>query len=69
MTGWQHINTAPKDGTLIDLWVWCGDHDVDDCYFPKMYWHSDGHWYSYADVFEAEVVNADHWRPITGPAS
>ena len=29
MTGWQPIETAPKDGTIIDLWIIGGDDTVD----------------------------------------
>lgn len=33
---WQDIETAPKDGTLIDLWTLHGER-VPDCFFNKAY--------------------------------
>lgn len=30
MAEWQPIDTAPKDGTLLDLWAKCWRSELDD---------------------------------------
>lgn len=45
---WQLIETAPKDGTLIDLWS-----DTADDRFPDCKW-KDGEWREYSiDDFDS----------------
>jgi GTP:adenosylcobinamide-phosphate guanylyltransferase len=71
---WQPIETAPKDGSKVDLWVTiparqvtgCGYNRVPDC------WFSDGKWWIYDETKYAsnaancrsEVWNVSHWMPI-----
>jgi hypothetical protein len=66
---WQPIETAPKDGTLIDLW------DDDACRrLPDCKWH-DGRWRQrYAEngtffiIYEGED-DLSHWMPRPGSPS
>jgi hypothetical protein len=71
MADWQPIETAPKDGTEIDLWVKApptqlsgGSYGrVPDCWFAFDEWRT---W----DVFEGETVtvnNVTHWMPRPEP--
>jgi hypothetical protein len=63
--GWQDIETAPKDGTLILAF------DPDDV--PQQVvvkWHADGHWegWLYADDVLCDVMPEGaaptHWMPL-----
>jgi hypothetical protein len=68
---WQPIETAPKDGTPVDLWcrapgLNAGPGRVPDC------WHSNGKWWRHDldhgdDLGRARVYNATHWRLIPAP--
>lgn len=51
---WQPIETAPKDGTLIDVFV-TGHGRVCDVYwsFNTKAWQNDRVWY----------IRASHWMP------
>jgi hypothetical protein len=74
MTEWQPIETAPKEGALIDLWVvasrqWRPHGEasrVTDCRWL------DGRWIEYTydgdDVpVENEHYTATHWMPLPEP--
>lgn len=37
---WQPIDSAPKDGTIIDLWI--VDGSGEGCRVPDAYWTNDG---------------------------
>lgn len=65
---WQPIETAPKDGTLIDLWL--DGERAPACRF----WSYDGHSYweqAYAEATDcfAPLYDAEptHWMPIPEP--
>ncbi|HEU5377324.1 MAG TPA: hypothetical protein VFV38_17990 [Ktedonobacteraceae bacterium] len=70
---WQPIVTAPKDGTLVDIWVdlppepfSCGLrtlYRVVDCFYHKRKWrhYSEG----YAITLNAKYIT--HWMPQPGP--
>ena len=36
--GWRPISEAPRDGSVVDLWIVCGD---DACRAPGMWWDID----------------------------
>jgi len=63
---WREIETAPKDGSEIDLWckapIWAKAGRVADC------WYSAGKWWRYAEGSQPdcreEVHNATHWLPL-----
>lgn len=44
---WREIETAPRDGTPLDLWAkrWIPAHDVfEECRFPDFYWAENRLW-------------------------
>lgn len=68
---WQPIETAPKDGTPVDLWcsprgLSAGGGRTPDC------WYSIGKWWRYDEKYgddqcRVEVGNATHWIPLPEP--
>lgn len=74
-TAWQQIDTAPKDGTRIDLWLTVtasprsfGISDawrVIDCYW---HWTKEG-WYHLHEGEEKELYGpyVTHWMPLPEP--
>lgn len=77
MTGWQPIETAPKDGSFVDLW--CIDnlypdhpHRRTDCWWDKT---GEGSWCDpnadhgeAADLAECGVTPTHWMRPPAPPA-
>lgn len=69
MSEWQPIESAPRDGTEIQLWA-KGE------WFPNAHWcrsklgwyeeYWDAHWCSYS---ESGIYNATHWMPLPTPPS
>lgn len=64
--GWQPIETAPRDGTIIDLWF---SGDAWNCRMPGFvwrprlnFWHNETTHQSYN---ESPLIT--HWRPLTTP--
>lgn len=61
---WLPIETAPKDGTLVDLWA--SDKQWPDCSWTGMYWFS-------PDIYDcgAEMELHGHfpkyWMPLPKP--
>lgn len=74
MSDWQPIETAPKDGTFVDLWA--GGRRWTDCRFgPVDYklvpgWGRDGgnaHEHGYSGKTVDEVKDPTHWMQIPAP--
>jgi hypothetical protein len=66
---WQDIETAPKDGTTVDLWVQPCEDAPDEykfdnpprraanCYYHDYTWHGGGRW----------PMEPTHWMPLPSP--
>ena len=61
---WSPISTAPKDGTVIDLWwqtAWDERFRVPDCeYRDEKYWIDDS-----GNLIDADFIT--HWMPRPPP--
>lgn len=64
--GWRPISEAPKDGTLVDLWVWHSHPDdaeeiprnrLTDCFYR------DGHWCLFDECGEVLVLEHSGFTP------
>ena len=72
MTGWQPISTAPKDGTLIDLWV---INDMGKGHrVPRCDWDSwNDCWRQWPDTDSSyndamyDDEHPTHWMPLPSP--
>ena len=59
MSEWKRIDTAPKDGTEIDIWVQNSIRRI-----AKVHWDQKfGMWANHEDV----SCNPTHWMPIPEP--
>lgn len=82
LAGWQPIETAPKDGTPIDLWLGNDEdpHRRTDCYWGRPH-HECGEYGSYCDNcppdrdmwcdplsggYEEDLAPT-HWMPLPAP--
>lgn len=67
-SGWQPIETAPKDGTEIDLWVGFGGGS-DGIRYPGYEWSERWNcWRSTVeDHFFDTEVQPTHWMPVMPP--
>lgn len=72
MSDWQPIETAPKDGTRVNLWCkrWRPDNDsFSHRWFPDCYWTKGDSMTNH----NARWVNMDtawfatHWMPLPEP--
>lgn len=61
---WQPIETAPKDGTLVDLWLSSGDTKrITGCY-----WSESGLCWTDGDRYYLKGrVQPTHWMPLPEP--
>ena len=73
MTDWQPIETAPKNGTIIDVWL--GDCDESDRKFycsgetrrsPGWAW-ANNKWRPWGGLNSATFVKPTHWMPLPDP--
>ena len=70
--GWQPIETAPKDGTRVDLWAAERERymseRVTDCWFMYGQWMHHRTIYDEATVDDlAPLYNVTHWMPLPPP--
>lgn len=64
-TEWRPIETAPKDGTPVDLWV----ESVELMRYPQCVYR-DGKWFSnFGPLGQSSPlrVRPTHWRPLPEP--
>lgn len=66
--GWQTIDTAPRDGTTVDVWIRYSDGSsgrVVNCCFE------DGRWVRREPVRDSywliDIVPPTHWQPLPPP--
>jgi hypothetical protein len=66
-SGWQPIETAPKDGRLVDLWFLDDGADgrSTDCYFKDGHWHWEGQ--RIVHLPSGNPATPTHWMPIPKP--
>lgn len=69
--GWRTMETAPKDGTRVDLWCrapgfFAGQCRVPDCWFYDGYWRRSDPEFGDASG-TSKVHNVTHWHAIPLP--
>ena len=69
--GWRTMETAPKDGTRVDLWCrapgfFAGQCRVPDCWFYDGYWRRSDPEFGGASG-TSRVHNVTHWQPLPLP--
>lgn len=84
MADWMPIESAPKDGTKVDLWIKCdpsraaSDGRVVDCYWNTetdtwckfdSYWGEDSDVESNGPSLDGGWRKATHWMPLPPPPS
>ena len=64
---WQPIETAPKDGTMVDLWV-TAFHGK-NCRLTDMWWSESTGWRGgrRSEFNEAMAKRATYWMPLPPP--
>ena len=74
MSEWQPIETAPRDGTIIDVWL--GDADESDLdFYCSPGSKRSANWFWYRDKFRPwaglsqlmTFVEPTHWMPLPSP--
>lgn len=67
--GWQPIETAPKDGSVFDVWV--ADSDSGGYRVADAYWSVGDHFFRYSyEEMSLYGVDITHWMPIPeGPTT
>lgn len=70
MTDWQPISTAPKDGTVIDLWIKTPDGGYRE---PDAHWGNGDLGKGWVTVAGDDQWNLEndgeitHWQPLPSP--
>ena len=67
VTGWQDIETAPKDGKKVDVWSEKHGRQVDARYNPDEY--TFGIPWGWSSPWIARITDATHWQPLPKPPS
>ena len=72
MSEWQDISTAPKDGTVVDLWAAererYDNSRITDCFFVRGQWvHTRTIYDEDTDDELAPLFNPTHWMPLPPP--
>ncbi|WP_440984958.1 DUF551 domain-containing protein [Xanthomonas sontii] len=62
---WLPIETAPKDGTVIDLW--CGEYNERLTNYRRVKLAPDNIFYSPTKSGRSVVRTATHWMPLPEP--
>lgn len=61
MSQWQDISSAPKDGTVIDLW-----RGLNSFRLTNTYWR-DGKWQWKHYRYDEADDQITHWMPLPAP--
>ena len=69
MSEWRPIETAPKDGTRIDLWISGDDYENGGWRWTDAYWTYDGWSDDFNSITDLGQLLSDvtHWMPLTAP--
>lgn len=65
--GWRTIDSAPRDGTKVDLWSRShyGDGRITDA------WYVGNEWFVFNDIGTPEAIShhhhVTHWQPLPSP--
>lgn len=60
MTTWQPIETAPRDGVMVDLWTEYWGR-IANCRWDQ------GKWWHLRKGHEESELGATHWQPLPAP--
>lgn len=68
-SGWLPIESAPRDGTYVDLWVTGRTIDGTGSFRMTNCWYNNGKWHSRTSANLDEITNGikstpTHWRPL-----
>ena len=69
MNEWQSIETAPKDGTWVALWLRGNRHDSDNERPIVGRWHGDDNPWAGWGYPGFGGYRASHWLPLPAPPS
>ena len=65
--GWYPIETAPLDGTKVDLWTEYGARAVDQSYSIHKWWNGRPVGPLEWGPYDERPPEPTHWRPIPPP--
>lgn len=61
---WQPIETAPRDGTAVDLW-WV-NRRLTDCRWSSVEYSTGVPW-GWMNAIHGRIIRATHWMPLPAP--